>query len=220
MNAFVSWSGGKDTSLATYRIMQLQDYKIRYLLNMVSEDGTISRSHGINSKLMRLQAEAIGVPIVQQKTNKNYEEEFKKAFLNFKEVSVDAGVFGDIDLQVHRDWVQRVCKDLNVQPILPLWEEKRQDLMDEFIQVGFKAVVVSTNTNFLGEEWLGREINQQFVEDLKSLGNIDLCGEGGEYHSFVYDGPIFKKPVDWTTGRKDLRGNRWFLNIIPSHPLL
>ncbi len=213
MKAFVSWSGGKDTSLAIYRVMQSQDCKIIYLLNMVSEDGTRSRSHGISSRLLKLQAEAIGIPIVQQRIDKNYEEEFKKAVLSNKDV--DAGVFGDIDLQVHRDWVEKVCKDLDIQTILPLWGKKREDLMDEFIAVGFKAVVVSTNTKFLGKEWLGREINRQFVEDLRALGNIDLCGERGEYHSFVYDGPIFKKPVDWTTGEKTLKDNRWFLHVLP-----
>lgn len=223
MKAFVCWSGGKDSCLSLYKVMGWTTtdgypYKITYLLNMLSKDGQRSRSHGISASLLKLQAEAIGIPIVQQRTDKNYEEEFKKAVLSEKDV--DAGVFGDIDLQVHRDWVEKVCKDLDVQPILPLWEKKRQDLMDEFIQAGFKAVVVSTNTKFLGKEWLGREINRQFVEDLKVFGNIDLCGEGGEYHSFVYDGPIFKKPVDWTAGEKTLKNNRWFLDILPNKEVI
>lgn len=219
MKAFVCWSGGKDSCLSLYKVMGWTTtdgypYKIAYLLNMLSKDGQRSRSHGISASLLKLQAEAIGIPIVQQRIDKNYEEEFKKAVLSEK--NVDAGVFGDIDLQVHRDWVEKVCKDLDIQPILPLWEEKRQDLMNEFIQAGFKTVVVSTNNKFLGKEWLGREINREFVKDLKTFGNIDLCGEGGEYHSFVYDGPIFKKPVDWTTGEKVLRNNRWFLEVLPS----
>lgn len=214
MKVFVSWSGGKETSLSCYRAMQIQDIKVTYLLNMVSEDGKHSRSHGINSQFLKLQAKAIGIPLVQKKTTwKTYEEEFKKAVRDLKREGIEAGVFGDIDLQEHRDWVERVCKEIEIEPILPLWKGKREDLLKEFIQAGFKAVVVATNTDFLGKEWLGREIDKEFIEDLSPFKNIDLCGEKGEYHTFVYDGPIFKKSVDFTIEKKILKDKHWFLNL-------
>ncbi|MEW6674532.1 MAG: diphthine--ammonia ligase [Nitrospirota bacterium] len=216
MKAFVSWSGGKETSLSCYKVMQNQDVKVTYLLNMISEDGKHSRSHGINTSLLKAQAEAMRIPIVQIKTTwQTYEAEFKKAVLNFKEEGIKVGVFGDIDLQEHRDWVERVCKEICIKPLLPLWKEEREKLLEQFIRAGFKAIVVATNAKFLGEEWLGRQIDGQFIEDLKALGNIDLCGEKGEYHTFVYDGPIFKKPVKFKIGRKILKDNRGFLEIIP-----
>ncbi|MDI6890045.1 MAG: diphthine--ammonia ligase [Thermodesulfovibrionales bacterium] len=214
MRVFISWSGGKETSLACYRAIKIWNLEIKYLLNMVSEDGMHSRSHGISSDLLIAQAEAIGIPIVQRKTAwQNYEEEFKRAASDFKNEGVQAGVFGDIDLQEHRDWVEKVCKEIDIKPILPLWEEERERLLEEFIRVGFKAVVVATNSDFLGEEWLGREIDKKFVEDLKALSNIDLCGERGEYHTFVYDGPIFKRPVEFTVGKSVLKDKQWFLEL-------
>jgi uncharacterized protein (TIGR00290 family) len=217
INTFVSWSGGKETSLACYRTMQKKDLEIKYLLNMVSEDGMRSRSHGISSDLLRAQAEAIGIPIFQRKTTwKNYEEEFKKEVSVFVKKGVQAGVFGDIDLQEHRDWVERVCKEVNIKPILPLWKEEREKLLKEFIHVGFKAIVIATNGDFLGKEWLGREINKEFIEDLRALGDVDLCGEKGEYHTFVYDGPIFKKSVEFIIGKKVLKDKHWFLELLPN----
>lgn len=214
MKAFVSWSGGKETSLSCYKVMQNRDSKVAYFLNMVSEDGEHSRSHGVSAALLRLQADAIGIPLIQRKATWNsYEEEFKKAASDFKKEGVQAGVFGDIDLQEHRDWVESVCKDIGIMPILPLWKRKREDLLKEFIQVGFKAIVVATNSDFLDQEWLGRRIDKKFIEDLSAWGNVDLCGEKGEYHTFVYDGPIFKKPLDFTTGKKTLKDKYWFLGL-------
>jgi uncharacterized protein (TIGR00290 family) len=179
MKTFISSSGGKESVLACYRAMQDPDVEISYLLNMASEDGRRSRSHGISSDLLRAQAEAIGVPIAQRKTTwETYEEEFKVAVSN---MDVAAGVFGDIDVVEHREWVERVCEEVGIKPILPLWKAEREELLVEFIDRGFKAIVVSTS---LGQEWLGREIDNQFMADVKSLGGVDLCGENGEYYKF------------------------------------
>jgi len=214
VKVFISWSGGKETSLSCYRVMQIQNIKVTHLLNMVSEDGKHSRSHGVNSAILKLQAEAMEIPLVQRKTSwETYEKEFKKAILDLKKEGIQAGVFGDIDLQEHRDWVERVCKEIEIEPILPLWKGKREDLFKEFIRLGFKAIVVATNADFLGQEWLGRQINEGFIEDLSALKNIDLCGESGEYHTFVYDGPIFKKSIVFTIGKKILEDKHWFLNL-------
>ena len=159
-----------------------------------------------------MQAEAIRIPIVQRKTTwESYEEEFKKALSYFKKEGIQAGVFGDIDLQEHREWVERVCKDTDIKPVLPLWGEEREKLLEEFIGAGFKAIVVAAIED-LGEEWLGRQIDNNFINDLKKL-KVDLCGERGEYHTFVYNGPIFKKPIEVITGKKILKGRYWFLEV-------
>jgi len=216
MNAFVCWSGGKDSTISLYLAMKNRNIKIKYLLNMVSEDGIFSRSHGINSTLLNLQTQAIGIPIVQRRaTWENYESEFKKIVTELKNKDIQAGVFGDIDLQEHRDWVERVCKDIGIKPILPLWKKDREELMNEFISSGFKAIVVATNADFLGKEWLGREVDNKFIDDLKKLGDIDLCGEKGEYHTFVFGGPIFRKPVEFISGEKVLKEEHWLLELSP-----
>lgn len=215
VKAFVSWSGGKETSLACYKAMQDQEIEVACLLNMVSEDGTHSRSHGVSSNLLRLQAEAMGIPIVQRKASwGTYEEEFKKAVSDFKKEDIQAGVFGDIDLQEHRDWIERVCKDIGIRPILPLWKEKREKLLREFIDAGFKAIVIATRVPSLGKEWLGREVDERFVTDLKSMGGIDLCGEAGEYHTLVISGPIFNKKIKVLNIKKINKDKCWFLDIL------
>lgn len=213
LKAFVSWSGGKDSSLACYRAMR-NGIKIFCLVNMLSEQGDYSRSHGISSELIKAQAEAIGIPIVQRKTTwESYEEEFKKTLMELKKQGVEAGVFGDIDLQEHRDWVERICSETGIKAILPLWNEERERLLVEFINSGFKAIVCATNSSFLGSEWLGREVDFDFIKDLKALGHIDLCGEKGEYHTFVYDGPIFKAPVRFFSEKWMQRDRNLFLKV-------
>ncbi|MCD6221989.1 diphthine--ammonia ligase [bacterium] len=203
MKVFVSWSGGKESVLACFRAIKSYNYKVKFFLNMVTQDGKFSHSHGVSSDLLKIQAQAIGISLIQRKTTwKSYEQEFKKAICYFKEKGIQAGVFGDIDLQEHRDWIEKVCKDTGIEAILPLWNKKREDILKEFIQTGFKAIVCSVNSLFLSENYLGRVINERFIEELKTQKNIDLCGERGEYHTFVYDGPIFKNPVRFKIGEK------------------
>lgn len=214
INAFCSWSGGKESTLSYYKADR-KGVQITHLINMLSEDGKHSRSHGLNPALLKVQGKSLKVPILQPKTTwADYEEKFKKAILKLKEKRIRAGIFGDIDLQEHRDWIERVCAETEIEPILPLWGENREDLLWEFIGAGFKAMVVSVNSEFLDEGWLGRRIDENFIIDLKKMSNIDLCGEKGEYHTFVYDGPIFQSPVEFTIGKKILKDKHWFLELI------
>ena len=214
--AFVSWSGGKDSALACYNAIKNDKVKVTYLLNMLSENGTHSRSHHLSVSALKAQAEAMKIPIVQrQATWGGYEEEFKSALAAFKKEGVQTGVFGDIDVQEHRDWVERVTSESGLSAILPLWQRTRESLMSEFIACGFKAVIVAVKLECMGNEWLDRELDVQFVEDMKRLPQVDLCGENGEYHTFVYDGPIFKKAVKFTVGKRVLKDKHWFLELVP-----
>ncbi|MBI5554856.1 MAG: diphthine--ammonia ligase [Elusimicrobia bacterium] len=212
--AFVSWSGGKDSVLAFYNAMKDGGIEVAYLLNMLSENGTHSRSHHLSVATLKAQAEAMGIPIVQRPaTWGGYEEEFKSALAFFKKEDVQTGIFGDIDVQEHRDWVERVTSESGFNAILPLWQRSRESLMAEFISLGFKAVIVAVKLECMGNEWLGRQLDRQFIEDMKGLPEADLCGENGEYHTFVYDGPVFKKPVDFMIGRKMREDNHCYLGI-------
>lgn len=213
LRAFCSWSGGKDSCLACYRAMR-EGLEVRRLLNILSEDGSRSRSHGLRAELLIAQSEAIGIPAIQRAASwEGYEEEFKRAVLTLKEEGIEAGVFGDIDLIEHREWVERVCSELGVKPILPLWGSDRGKLLEELMRVGFEAVVVAVRKDALGPEWLGRRIDDRFVDELSGRG-IDLCGEEGEYHTLVIDGPIFSKRL--VIERADIveRGEVIFLDII------
>ena len=196
MKVFVSWSGGKDCMLACYRIMRQTEIEVAFLLNMLTETGECSLSHCLPADLLRDQAKAMGIPILQPKASrKEYEKEFKKAIADLKRQGVEAGVFGDIDLQVHRDWIERVCREMEIKAFFPLWNDKREAMLEEFVSAGFKSRIVVTDPLILDEGWLGREIDRTFMSQIKDLPHVDACGEKGEYHTFVYDGPIFKQPV-------------------------
>jgi len=180
VKTFVSWSGGKDAALSYYRVMG--DFQVTHLLNMVAEDGRISRSHGIRTNVLRMQAEAMGIQIIQQESSwETYEAEFKKALSGLKGRGVEAGIFGDIDLDAHREWVERVSRESGMEAVLPLWGEKnRENLIEELIEAGFETIVVATKKDVLGPEWLGRRIDYDFVRDISKIKGVDISGEGGE----------------------------------------
>lgn len=213
MKAFASWSGGKESCFACYKAIQ-NGFKVSHILNNISEKYDRVSFHGVKSELVRLQSQSIRISLVQPKvTGDNYEQEFKKAIRKLKEFKVTTGVFGDIDLQEHRDWVERVCKELEITPIFPLWGQKREQLLNDFIDKGFEAIVVSTKADLLNMEWVGRKIDKRFVRDLSKLRKVDLCGENGEYHTFVTNGPLFKKRIEILETGKVLRSGYWFLDI-------
>jgi len=215
--AFVSWSGGKDCCLACYQAIA-SGLKIRYLANMLTEDGTHSRTHGLSAEVLRSQSQAIGIPLFQGKaTWDTYENEFKKMLGSLKRKGICDGVFGDIDLDEHREWVERVCRTVNITPHLPLWGKEQDEILRYFISLGFEAVVIATKADLLGEEWLGKTIDIDFIDQLTELQktkNITPCGEAGEYHTLVTNGPIFQKRMEILGTRKLLKDEHWFLQIL------
>ncbi len=217
MKVFVSWSGGKDCSLVRY-LAEQNRLDVRYLLNMVTEDGERSWSHGLSSEILETQAQAMEIPLIRHRTTQaEYEAEFKKALRSLKEEGVAGGVFGDIDFEPHREWVTRVCKESGIEPILPLWGLSQDKIMQDFLASGLEAKVVVTKAEFMGEEWLGRTVDSVFVRDLQELMKtkpITLCGEAGEYHTLVTDGPHFKKRLELQKTGKALRDSYWFLDIL------
>ena len=214
---FVSWSGGKDCCLACYRAMS-RGLSVRYLANTVSADGLRSCSHGISAVVIKAQAEAIGIPIIQQRTTGDtYEAVFIKMLRSFRAEGIEDGVFGDIDFNPHREWIERVCREAGITPHLPLWLEDQHDLMMEFIDSGFEAVVVAAKEDIFGEEVLGQKIDKNFVRLLEGLNQskgITFCGEAGEYHTLVVNGPIFQKPLKILETRKTKRDGIHFLEIL------
>ena len=214
---FASWSGGKDSCLACYRAI-VSGLKVRYLANTVTEDGKRSRSHGLPANVLQVQSQAMGIPLVQRRTTwGNYEAEFKSMLRTFKQEGVNGGVFGDIDFEEHREWVERVCQEVDIVAHLPLWGESQDKILRDFIGLGFEAVIVATKANLLGEEWLGQRIDLDFIkhlDELKETKDITLCGEAGEYHTLVIDGPLFKKRMEILKTRKVFRDPHWFLDIL------
>jgi len=210
---FISWSGGKDSCFADY-LATKNGFEARYLANMVTRDGKRSRSHGISADIIKMQAQAMGIPLAQQPTDTaDYEDNYKKLLRKFKAEGINDGIFGDIDFNAHLEWINRVCAESGMTPHLPLWEMSQEKIMKDFISLGFESVVVAVKPDKLGKEWLGRKINEEFLTDLEKLGNVTLCGEAGEYHSLVINGPLFKRRLEIVEAEKEFRDGRWFLDI-------
>lgn len=201
--------------LALHRFMKDPANSVVSLVNMCDSEGERSRSHGIGKDWVKKQATQIGLPLVQPVSDRgSYEVVFKDEICRQKELGAQAGVFGDIYLEEHRVWINRVCREMGIAAIFPLWGEPTKDLLLEFIEEGFRTVLVAINTQKLDDSWLGREITKDFYKDIIGLDGIDPCAENGEYHTFVYDGPLFKEPVRFEKGKKSLCGNQSHMALV------
>ena len=211
MQVVVSWSGGKESCFACYKAI-LEGFEVSHLLNFVSKDERCMY-HGLDSKLMVAQSQAIGIPLIQREvTWDTYEGAFKAVMIELKQMGVKGSVFGDIDVQEHKDWVDRVCSEVGITSIEPLWGLNPEQILTDFIDGGFEAIVVNTKADIFGEEWLGRKVDRSFFEDLRKLHskhNVHICGEWGEYHTLVLDGPIFKRRIKILDSKRVLIEGYW-----------
>lgn len=209
-----SWSGGKDSCLAAYKALQ-SGYNVSYLANTVSKEHRRVRFHGLEAQIIQQQARALNIPLLQKETGADeYEREFKENIKRVMPQGIIGVVFGDIHLQNCLRWANKVCEDLGVKAIEPLWGQEPEKIFLDFMESGFEAIVVSTQADLLDQEWVGRKLDKLFLRDIKRLNNIDICGENGEYHSLVIDGPIFNQRIDIKKARKILREGYWFLDIL------
>jgi uncharacterized protein (TIGR00290 family) len=179
---------------------------------MMADEST-SNFHLINSNLLNDQSKSIDIPIIKQITSPDtYEKNFREALLELKNRGVQGLVTGDVfDVALHEPgWLDRICSEVGLTPIRPLWHLDTKQILTEFINEGFKAIIVRVKSTLLGLGWLGREINEKFFKDLLELGTIDPCGEHGEFHSFVIDGPIFKNRIEISESEKTtINGYGW-----------
>lgn len=191
--ALCSSSGGKDSLLALWHAIR-QGFKPATMLTMFEESGERSRSHGISRELMQRQADALGLELIAPSASwADYESVFVETLRSLRERNHRVTIFGDIDLQPHRDWEERVCAQAGLTPVLPLWHRNRRELAEESLALGFRSIVVCTDSRYLSDEFCGREFDARFLADLPS--GVDACGENGEFHTFVYDGPLFRQKV-------------------------
>jgi uncharacterized protein (TIGR00290 family) len=182
---------------------------------MLTEDGTHSRTHGLSHQTLQLQSRALGIPLLQRRTTwDGYEDEFKKLLGSLKLAGIDDGVFGDIDLDEHREWVERVSQAAGITAHLPLWGLDQSDIVNRFIDLGFEAVVVAVQADKLGPEWLGRTLDRALLAELAGLGNITPCGEAGEYHTLVVSGPLFQQRLEIQETGLVSRDNYHIMEII------
>ncbi|MFP4226363.1 MAG: diphthine--ammonia ligase [Desulfobacterales bacterium] len=209
---FCSWSGGKDSCLALYHAIQNGGIP-RALFTMMTEPGDRSRSHGLPAKLINCQAASLDIPqIMRGAAWETYEAVFLDKMRELKDDGIECGVFGDIDLAGHLEWVERVCQSAGIRPYEPLWQRERKGLLQEFLDLGFKAMIVSVKDDLLSRDFLGRILDAQVIAEMENIG-IDASGEEGEYHTVVVDGPIFKCPLHLNQKEKVPISGYCFLDV-------
>lgn len=196
--AYFNWSGGKDSALALDRELQSGEYDVSLLFSTARKGDARLAMHETGVALLKRQAASTGLPLVVWEWDVSSSVEAYRAAMGrqvarFKEMGIETALFGDLYLEELRADRERHCAASGIEAAFPLWGMGAERVMEAFVAAGFKAVVTCVDSSLLGTEYLGREIDEGFLRDLPS--GVDLCGERGEYHSFVFDGPIFQSPV-------------------------
>jgi uncharacterized protein (TIGR00290 family) len=205
---YFNWSSGKDSALALYKIQQDNTYQVDLLITNVNEDFERVSMHGLHESLLDKQAESLGFPLQKNKFPADVTMDLYNAIMQQKmEVLLKQEythcVFGDIFLEDLKKYRETKLVEVGIQGVFPLWKMNTKKVLQEFLSLGFKAITVCVNAKLLGEEFVGRVIDEQFINDLPDT--VDPCGENGEFHTFVFDGPNFAFPIDFKIGEKVLK---------------
>ncbi len=208
LKTYFNWSSGKDASFALYQLKKDRTLNIDKLLTSINTHHNRVSMHGLRRELLEQQARSIGLPLdtielPEEPTMEEYNMEMQKTVKKFQSKGYTNCGFGDIFLEDLRMYREKQLQPFNIACLFPLWKRDTKELINEFLDLGFKAVVICIKSELLDVSFLGRQINQRFLNDLPS--NVDPCGENGEFHTFCFDGPLFTKPIAFTIGKQVYR---------------
>ena len=212
-NTIVSWSGGKDSAFALYEIQKGKMHTIQALLTTVTEGYDRISMHGVRRVLLESQADSLGIPLEKvflskRSSHEDYESKMGTVLGKYRARKTSSVVFGDIFLEDLRKYREEKLAGAGMKALFPIWKRNTHDLAREFISKGFKAIITCVDTKILDKSFAGRNFDINLLSDLPP--GIDPCGENGEFHSFVYDGPIFKYPIPFKKGVTVLRDERFY----------
>jgi uncharacterized protein (TIGR00290 family) len=207
-----SWSGGKDSALALF-LLNRKEYHVRSLITTISKDYNRISMHGVRKELLQKQANSIGIPLnciylPKDVKNNEYERIMKQEMLYFKSHKINYVVFGDIFLEDIRNYRESNLSKIDMKAIFPLWKRNTKDLANKFISLGFKAIITSIDSNYLDGSFVGKLYNSEFLNSIPS--DVDPCGENGEFHTFVFDGPIFSHSISFQKEKVVFREKRFY----------
>ena len=205
---YLNWSSGKDAAFAYYLLNKNPEFNVSKLVTTVNKDISRVSMHGLQETLLDAQAKSLGVPLQkiylpEDTSMEVYNSKMKEAIQKLKSQGFTHAAFGDIFLEDLKKYREEQLQAVNVETVFPLWKKDTAAIMKQFLGLGFKAITVSVNAKLLDESFVGREVNEAFLNDLPTA--VDPCGENGEFHTFVYDGPIFKNPILFEIGEKVLK---------------
>ncbi|MEW6212915.1 MAG: diphthine--ammonia ligase [Acidobacteriota bacterium] len=215
----VSWSGGKDSLMAMCEILRSENYCVASLITTVTRDYDRISMHGVRRELLHRQARALALPlhevfISRNATNEEYESQMKEALAGYFRRGVRRVVFGDLFLEDIRQYRERLLKSVAMQPLFPIWHRDTSQTVREFLRSGFRAITTCVDAEKLDSSLVGRLIDKDFLASLPR--HVDPCGENGEFHSFVFDGPLFDEEIKFTVGETVLRDHHFFCDLIPA----
>lgn len=201
--ALFNWSSGKDSALTLYKILKDDQFEVTSLLTSINKEFQRISMHGVHVSLLEKQAESLGFPLIKMEIPKEpsmeeYGEIMSKTMNDIKSRGVTHSIFGDIFLEDLRKYREDQLQSIGMKSVFPLWKQNTTDLINEFLSLGFKTIVTCVNETYLDKSFAGRIIDQDFIKDLPE--NVDPCGENGEFHTFTFDGPIFKNPIAFEIG--------------------
>jgi uncharacterized protein (TIGR00290 family) len=214
-----AWSGGKDSAMALFDVKKKRDLEISALMTTVTGEYNRISMHGVREKLLKRQAVSLGFPLeivrISQKASiGECEDTMRELLIRYKELGVYSVAFGDIFLDDLKKYREDNLSQIDMKGIFPIWKRDTQQLAREFIKSGFQAIITCVDTKVLGEHFVGREFDEAFLSELPE--SIDPCGENGEFHSFVYGGPIFRDKICFEKGEVVLREDRFlFCDLVP-----
>jgi uncharacterized protein (TIGR00290 family) len=228
LKTYFNWSSGKDSALALYYLLQDKNYRVEHMITSINAHHDRVSMHGLRRGLLEKQIVSLGIPhssieLPEQPSMPEYEILMREKVLHLQEEGFECAAFGDIFLEDLKKYREEQLAPFNIRTVFPLWKKDTRQLLKEFIDAGFKAILVCTNARLLDASFAGRTIDENFVNDLPP--GVDACGENGEFHTFCFDGPIFKKPISFQLGEKTYREYKdpenknnmgfWFCDLLP-----
>ena len=218
-----SWSGGKDSAISLYEIQKGKKYEILSLLTTITEDYNRVSLHGVPRTLVEQQAHSLGLPIegvfiARGSSNEEYDSKMGEVLTKFKQAGVSLVVFGDVFLEWVKKYRENNLSKLGMEGIFPIWGRDTAELTRSFIALGFQAITTCIDSKVLDKRFLGRIIDESFLAQLPP--NVDPGGENGEFHSFVFDGPIFKERIPYTLGGSVQRDSFHFCDLLPKEGVI
>jgi uncharacterized protein (TIGR00290 family) len=200
---YFNWSTGKDSALALYYLLQDKNHQVTHLLTAVNKHHDRVSMHGLRRELMVQQINSIGmsfstIELPEQPDMIEYEILMKEAVLALTEQGFTCAAFGDIFLEDLKAYREKQLAAVNLEAVFPIWKRNTKQLLEDFISLGFKAILICVNASKLDQSFVGRVIDKEFINDLPE--DVDPCGENGEFHTFCFDGPIFRNPIPFEVG--------------------
>lgn len=227
ISAIFNWSGGKDSTLALHHVLKEGKIDIQYLLTTVNDSFNRIAMHGVREALLLQQADSLSISLIQVRLPEMpdmeiYERVMSESLVQLKKQGISHAIFGDIFLEDLKIYRENQLSKINMNAVFPLWKRDSLAVVKEFIKLGYKTIVVCAQDGL--QDFCGRIIDESFLNDLPP--NIDPCGENGEFHTFVFDGPIFKKPINFILGEKIFKtfpnpdqnnsaNGYWYIDLVP-----